>query len=61
MLESIDECLIIEHGLVISFFFLLNLLEEQLFLHEGVIQLSVGIAEFVVVDEELKPLSESGL
>ena len=61
MLQCVDKCLIVEHGLVISFFLFLDLLQEQFLLDEGVVELGVGIAELVVVDEELKPLSESGL
>jgi hypothetical protein len=59
--ERIDEDLVIEHGFVISFFLLLYLQQEEFLLHEGVVQLSIGIAELVILNEELEPLSQSGL
>ena len=59
--QSVDKSLIVEHGLIISFFFLLNLLHEQLFLDEGIVQLSVSVTELVVVNEKLKSFSKSWL
>ena len=59
MLQSIHEHVIIEHGFIISLFLLLDLLHEQVLLDEWVVQLCVGITEFVVVDEQLESLSES--
>jgi len=60
VLEGINEDLVVEHALVVSFLLLLDLLKEELFLDEGVIELGVGVAELVVLDEEFEPLSESG-
>lgn len=59
MLKGIDKDLIVEHRLIISFFFFLYLLQEELFLHEGVIELSIRITELMVLNEELEPFSES--
>jgi hypothetical protein len=61
VLERIHEDLVVEHGLVVSLLLLADLREEELLLDEGVVELSVGIAELVVLDEELESLSESGL
>ena len=61
MLQSVHKDLVVEHGLVVTFFLLGHLLQEELLLHEGVVQLGVGVAELVVFDEELEPLSQPGL
>jgi len=60
VLEGIHEDLVVEHALVVSFLLLLDLLEEELFLDEGVIEFGVGVAELVVLDEEFEPFGESG-
>jgi hypothetical protein len=59
VLKGIDKDLIVEHGLIVSFLFFLYLLEEELFLNEGVIELSICIAELMVLNEELESFSES--
>jgi hypothetical protein len=59
--ERVHEDLIVEHGFVVSFLLLSHLCHEQFLLHEGVVELGVGIAELVVFDEELEPLGEAGL
>ena len=59
MFQSIDEGLIIKHRFVISFLLLFNLLHEQFLLDEGIIQLSVSIAELMMVNEKLESFSQS--
>ena len=61
MLKGVNKDLIVEHGLVISFFLLSHLLQEELLLYEGIVQLGVGVAELVVFDKKLEALGESGL
>lgn len=61
MLESINKCLIIEHRFVVTFFFFLDLLEEKLLLCEGIIQLGIRVAELMMVNKQLKPLSDPRL
>lgn len=51
MLQGINEGLIIEHTLVVTFLFFLDLLHEQILLDERIIKLSEGIAEFHMLDE----------
>jgi hypothetical protein len=60
VLKRINEDFVIEHGFIISFVLLLDLIQKQLFLDEGVIELCVGIAQLVVVNEQLETLSQSG-
>ena len=59
MFQSIHKDLIVEHTLIISFFFFLNLLQKQLFLDKGIIEFGVGVTEFVVFDEKFEPFGES--
>lgn len=60
MLQRVHEHVIVEHALVVSFFFLAHLLQEQLLLHEWVVEFGVGVAELVVFDEEFEAFGESG-
>ena len=57
MLQRIDERLVVEHRFIVSLFLLFDLLKEELFLDEWVVQLGVGIAKLVVVDEQLEPFA----
>lgn len=59
MLKSIDEDLVIEHTLIISFLFFFDLTQEKIFLDEGIVEFRIGIAEFVIFDEKFEPLGES--
>lgn len=61
MFECVHEDLIVEHGLIVSFLLLPDLSHEELLLHEGIVELGVGVAELVVFDEEFEPLGEAGL
>ncbi len=61
MFQCVYEHIVVEHGFVITFLLLLHLGHEELLLHEGVVQLGVGIAELVVLDEEFESFSETGL
>ena len=61
MFECIDEDLVIEHGFIISFFLFLYLLLEEFLLHKWIVELSIGIAELVILNEELEPFSQSRL
>lgn len=51
MFKGIDEDLVIEHTLIVSFLFFLDLTQEKIFLDEGIVEFSVGVAEFVIFDE----------
>ena len=57
MLQRIDERLVVEHRFIVSLFLLFDLLKEELLLDEWVVQLGVGIAKLVVVDEQLEPFA----
>ena len=57
MLERIHKSLIVKHRFVVSSLLLLHLLQEQILLHKGIIQLRIRIAKLVVINKELKPLS----
>lgn len=59
VLQSINESLIVEHRFIISFFLLFNLLHKQFLLNEWVVQFSISVAEFVVVDEKFKSFSQT--
>lgn len=59
MFQGVDECFIIEHGLIVSFLLLFDLLHEEIFLEERIVEFGVGVTELVVVDEELESLGES--
>ena len=59
MFQGIDEDLIIEHALVISFFFFFDLLQEEFFLDKGIIEFGISITELMIFDEEFKSFGES--
>jgi hypothetical protein len=61
VLEAITEIFIVSHSFIVSLLLVLNLLDEDLALLEGIVQLSESVSEFVVVDEELESLSHIGL
>lgn len=61
MLQGVDKRLIVEHALIISFFFLFHLLHEQILLDEWIIEFSEGVAELHILDEEFESLSETRL
>ena len=61
MLQSVNEDLIVSHRLVVSLLLLLYLLQKQLFLHKGIVKLSVSVSELMVLDKQLKSLSQSRL
>lgn len=54
MLKSLDEISIISHSFIITSLFRLDLLKEEFSLDKGIIQLGVGIAKFLMIDEELE-------
>lgn len=54
MLECLDEVSIVAHGLIIAFILVLHLLQQQLLLHEWIIKLRVGVAQFMLIDEQFK-------
>lgn len=61
MFQGIHEHVVVVHGLVVTSVLLVDLIHEQLLLLEGVIQLSVGVAKLMVVNEKLKSLAQSWL
>ena len=61
MFQGADEALVIAHRFVVTFLLLPRLLLEQLSLHRGVVELSVGITKLTVSDEELESFSEARL
>lgn len=61
MFQGIYEDLIVKHRFIVSFLFLTDLGHKEVLLNEGVVELSVCIAEFVIFDEKLETLSKSGL
>ena len=60
ILERIDECLVDTLGLVVARILLSGLLDESLALVEGVVELGVGVADFLGGDESLESFAETG-
>lgn len=61
VLESDAEVLVKTLGLLVSLGLVLGLLHESLTLHDGVVQLSVGVGELGVVHEQLEALAHARL
>ena len=61
MLQRIHKHLIIEHGFIVTFLLFAHLRQEELLLHEGIVEFGIGVAELVILDEELKTLSQTRL
>lgn len=59
MFQCVNECFIVEHWLVISFFLFSNLLHEEFLLDEWIVQFCVCVTELVVVDEKLESFCQS--
>ena len=60
-LEARDEVLVEHVGLVVAELALLGLLREAVELHDGVVELGVGVAELAAVDEALEALGHRGV
>lgn len=56
MFKSLDEFSIVSHGFIISLLLGFNLLLEEFLLYERIIQLCVGIGEFLIIDKQLESI-----
>ena len=59
MFQGIYEYLVVEHTFIVSFFLLSDLVHKELFLYKRIVKFSIGIAELVILNEQLESLSES--
>ena len=61
VLEGAHEVHVDKHGLVVAFLAQTQLLLEALFLVDGVVELAIGVSQFLAADEELEAFGEVGI